>query len=120
MDPVDRFAELIGDDYAEGVAYIAAVGRKAKERIEGLDLPAEGYGIIGGDYHAGNNYFAGMVPTFFDFDTSGYGWKVYDLAVFYHNNLLNGSMGDQVYRDYGNYWGFTMDAIRRWDEELSR
>ena len=77
------------------MAYIAAVGRKAKERIEALSLPEESYGIVGGDYHGGNNYFAGNVPTFFDFDIGGYGWKVYDLAVFYHNNLLNGSIGDQ-------------------------
>lgn len=103
MDPVDRFAELMGDDYAEGVAYIAVVGRKAKERIEGLDLPAEGYGIVGGDYHGGNNYFAGR--------------RVWRLGT---RALESAYMGDQVYHDYGDYWGFSMDAMRKWDEEMSR
>jgi Ser/Thr protein kinase RdoA (MazF antagonist) len=167
VDPIERIAELLGAECAEDIAYIAAVGRKAKERIEALDLPKDSYGLVGGDYHGGNNYFADNEPTFFDFEIGGYGYKAYDLAVFYHNNLLNGSMGeqwtpivagyesvrplseaeraaivafaigrriwrvgtrayestfmgDQVYRDYDNYWQFTMDAMRRWDEEMSR
>jgi Ser/Thr protein kinase RdoA (MazF antagonist) len=167
VDPLEHIAELMVTQCAEDVAYITTVAQKAKAQIEALALPEDSYGIVGGDYHGGNNYFADNAPTFFDFDIGGYGYKVYDLAVFYHNNLLNGTMGnqwapiltgyesvrtlskaekaaivpfavgrriwrvgtrayesafmgDQVYHDYGDYWRFTMEAMRRWDEELSR
>ena len=95
VEPIAHIAEVMGAERSEDIEYMAAVGRRAKERIEELDLPAAGYGIVGGDYHGGNNHFAGNVPTYFDFDICGYGWKVYDLAVFYHNASLNGSMGAQ-------------------------
>lgn len=164
VEPIARIGDLVGEERADDVAYIAEVGRQAKERIEGLALPAECYGIVGGDYHGGNNHFAGNAPTFFDFDICGYGWKVYDLAAFFHNAWLNGSLGEQgehilagydsvrplltkekaamvpfaigrrIWRIgvrasevgftgdqdfHGDYWGFAMDALRKWEGELS-
>ena len=164
VEPIALIDDLMGEDRRSDVEFIAAVGRKAKERIEELDLSAASYGIVGGDFHGGNNHFAGNALTFFDFDICGYGWKIYDLAVFFHNAWLNGTLGDQGehivagyesvrplspkekeammpfavgrriwrcgvcaaesaftgdQRFHHDYWGFTMDALRKWDEELA-
>jgi Ser/Thr protein kinase RdoA (MazF antagonist) len=48
------------------------------------------YGVIGGDFHGYNNHFTDSDDlTFFDFELCGYGWRVYDLAVFLWNARSN-------------------------------
>lgn len=45
-------------------------------------VPTDGgsYGMIHGDLHLGNVHFDGDVPTIFDMDHCGHGWRAYDLA----------------------------------------
>jgi len=60
-------------------------GDRAREYgviIERISRTPPYYGLIHGDFHNGNMYFeCDGKPTFFDFDHSGYGWRVYDLAT---------------------------------------
>ena len=53
-----------------------------RESLGNLKLPPGGWGIIHGDPHAGNCHFVGDQPFFFDFDTCGYGYRAYDVAIF--------------------------------------
>jgi Ser/Thr protein kinase RdoA (MazF antagonist) len=47
------------------------------------------YGFCHGDIQSGNVFFEGEMPTIFDFDCMGYGWRAYDICVFVWNHTLN-------------------------------
>ena len=48
-------------------------------------------GIIHGDTHPYNHFYSKLNKkiSFFDFELSGYGYKVYDLAIFKWNQVLH-------------------------------
>lgn len=57
------------------------------------DLPCEPpyWSICWGDPHSGNAHFtADNQVTLFDFDQCGYGWRVFDIAKFWHVSLRAG------------------------------
>ena len=60
------------------------------------------YGFCHGDIHLGNVFFSGDAPTFFDFDTMGYGWRAHDISV----NMFNMEMINPQYRDGDDYNAF--------------
>ncbi|MCG3114857.1 MAG: phosphotransferase [Candidatus Manganitrophus sp. SA1] len=77
----------------EDVAFFRALASSLKETLRGLPRSAPFYGIIGGDFHGGNHFFSSENRlTFFDFDMCGYGWRVYDLAVFFWSAKLRPEM----------------------------
>jgi Ser/Thr protein kinase RdoA (MazF antagonist) len=102
--PAQRIARQFGDQFPEDIALIMAVAQETKERLLRLDLEGDGWGVIGGDFHGGNNHISDDGKfTFFDFDICGYGWRAYDLAVLCRNNALNGApkeMGESYLEGY--------------------
>jgi Ser/Thr protein kinase RdoA (MazF antagonist) len=90
--PVAWISQVVGRSREEDVAFITRLALQLKERIRGLEISGDGWGIIGGDFNGGNQHFtAANVLTFFDFDLCGYGWRAHDLAVFFRNARLRGS-----------------------------
>jgi Ser/Thr protein kinase RdoA (MazF antagonist) len=66
---------------------------EAKAELEALFAnekhTSDGWGPIGGDFHTANTYFDdNNVPTFFNFDLCGPGWRAYDIATFLLNTKL--------------------------------
>ena len=60
--------------------------RAARWRLRAAPWAPPASGLCHGDLHPGNVRFdAAGKPTLFDFDCCGYGWRVYDLAVFHWN-----------------------------------
>jgi Ser/Thr protein kinase RdoA (MazF antagonist) len=89
--PVAWITGFLGDCRKEDVAFVARLGQQLKERILALEISGDGWGIIGGDFNGGNHHFtAANQVTFFDFDLCSYGWRAYDLAVFFRNARLRG------------------------------
>jgi Ser/Thr protein kinase RdoA (MazF antagonist) len=89
--PVAWITGFLGDCRTEDVAFVTRLAEQLKERILALGITGDGCGIIGGDFNGGNHHFTGANElTFFDFDLCGYGWRAYDLAVFFRNARLRG------------------------------
>ncbi|MBT4499159.1 MAG: phosphotransferase [Gemmatimonadetes bacterium] len=70
--------------------YLRGVSEKLKAKIRQLlPVTSPSYGICHGDLHHGNVHFADENElTIFDFDCWGYGWRAYDISVFYWNYCL--------------------------------
>lgn len=54
-----------------------------------LSKDAPVYGYCHGDVHSGNVFFEGDMPTLFDFDCMGYGWRAYDICIYAWNETFN-------------------------------
>jgi Ser/Thr protein kinase RdoA (MazF antagonist) len=79
MQLIDEFLRERGKGNTD--AYQSVVNC-LREKIRALPTAGNAYGIIHGDLHCGNFFFAGEdEPILFDFDHGGYGWRVYDLAA---------------------------------------
>lgn len=81
---IDRALERLKPYLTERPAdweYLQSTARRVRQQIEALAVSPGSFGIIHGDPHAGNCHFEGNRPVFFDFDTCGYGWRVYDVGV---------------------------------------
>ena len=69
------------------IDYLQKQVDKIKSQIETFKLPfsAPAYGICVGDVHSGNAHFTEQnLPTLFDFDQCGYGWRAFDIGKFLH------------------------------------
>lgn len=81
--PVERIRAFLGSARPLYEKTLLVLAEQLRARLCRLPVTPELYGIIGGDFHWGNNHFtADDRITFFDFDLCGYGWRAYDLAVF--------------------------------------
>jgi Ser/Thr protein kinase RdoA (MazF antagonist) len=68
------------------LGYVASMAERVRARIASLPRGAGIFGMCHGDLHPANARFAADgTPTLFDFDLCGYGWRIYDLAVFLWN-----------------------------------
>lgn len=93
--PVASITSFLGNSHREDVAFITRLADQLKERILALGISGDGYGVIGGDFNDGNRYFTDdNAVSFFDFDCCGYGWRSYDLAVFFRNARLRGGAAE--------------------------
>ena len=93
--PVANITNFLGNSHKDDVAFITRLAHQLKERILALDISGDGYGVIGGDFNDGNRYFTDdNAVSFFDFDCCGYGWRAYDLAVFFRNARLRGGAAE--------------------------
>ena len=86
--PIERIKQYWDEDRANDLEILMISAEEAKEEIEDLIANEEytpgGWGPIGGDFHSGSVFFtADNRPTFFNFDWCGYGWRAYDIAVFF-------------------------------------
>ncbi len=69
------------------IDYLQTQVDKIKRQLETFKLPfsAPAYGICVGDVHSGNAHFTEHnLPTLFDFDQCGYGWRAFDIGKFLH------------------------------------
>lgn len=81
--PLQRIKHFLGERRPKDVALVAEHAALLKSKILKLDFGADGWGIIGGDFHGWNLHFTeDNQLTLFDFDLCGYGWRAFDLAVF--------------------------------------
>lgn len=62
------------------------------------------WGVIGGDFH-GENHFSTSKGhmTFFDFDLCGYGWRAYDISVFFRSLFITCNKGKHKKR-FNSLW----------------
>ena len=64
-------------------AYLQQIAGSVRERITGMPLEQMDRGFCHGDLHGGNAHIDPQKQIiFFDFDSSGPGWRAYDIAVF--------------------------------------
>jgi Ser/Thr protein kinase RdoA (MazF antagonist) len=81
-------------------------------RLKRLPKPADGYGLIHSDIHAGNFFTDQGRITVFDFDDAAYNWFVHDLAIPLYYTVSRGTPeaygGDRISfaRDFFlAFWG---------------
>lgn len=73
----------------EEVRYLVEVAGHVRAALTRLPRQAPEFGLCHGDLHSGNVRFGlDDVPTLFDFDLTGYGWRSYDLSVFLWSSYL--------------------------------
>ena len=67
----------------EDIRYLQNLAKLIRDRLEQIQSDQLEQGFCHGDFHGGNANFAddGSI-TFYDFDSGGWGWRAYDLAVF--------------------------------------
>jgi Ser/Thr protein kinase RdoA (MazF antagonist) len=88
--PLGRIETFLNGRRPKDVEFLKELASTLKNTFTSLPLSAPYYGIIGGDFHGGNNFFSeDNQITFFDFDLCGYGWRAYDLAIFLWSVKLN-------------------------------
>lgn len=91
--PLARIDTFLEGRQPEAVAFFRGLAPSLKGTLRGLPRSAPFYGIVGGDFHGWNHFFSSDHRlTFFDFDMCGYGWRVYDLAVFFWSAKLRPEM----------------------------
>jgi Ser/Thr protein kinase RdoA (MazF antagonist) len=68
------------------LSYLEAMAERVRPVLAASPRRSPAYGFCHGDLHPGNVCFDGDGrPTPFDFDSCGYGWRIYDLTVFLRN-----------------------------------
>lgn len=89
---IDRPIEILSDFFGKedkDVLFLRDLAPRLRDWLNSLCVPEDGYGVIGGDFHVGNHHLDSEGNmTFFDFDSCGYGFRAYDLAVLRHNARL--------------------------------
>ncbi len=97
-------------------AYLTTLATKLTERVLRRSALLE-RGVCHGDCHGTNCHVtADGAVTFFDFDSGGFGWRVYDLANFRWASALNGA-GDTAWDAFLE--GYTAQRqVRAVDMEL--
>lgn len=79
--PLQRLAPYLVKRPAD-LEYLQTTADEIRTRLTALPVPPGGWGIVHGDPHTGNCRFTGRHVALFDFDTCGYGWRAYDVAIF--------------------------------------
>lgn len=75
-------------DRPDDASYLAALGARARARLDHLASQGLTEGVCHGDLHGGNVHVADGTWTHFDFDCGGVGWRAYDVAVFWWSMAL--------------------------------
>lgn len=83
--PLERIKDYLGPSRKKDLSYLMNLSQHLKDKINNFDQEkyTNGWGVIGGDFHGANHFCErnGKI-TLFDFDLCGYGWRMYDIAVF--------------------------------------
>ncbi len=97
--PLERIRRLWGPRRAANLDILLTSAEEARQEVYALlgqppGKDSDVWGVIGGDFHDLSAHFEDEVPTFFNFDRCGYGWRAYDIAAFLSNsNLLQAAKG---------------------------
>ena len=80
--PLTIIAPLLADRPADW-RYVRSLATALTEQLDQLQASELDWGLCHGDAQGGNAHLApDGTLTFFDFDVCGFGWRVYDIAVF--------------------------------------
>jgi Ser/Thr protein kinase RdoA (MazF antagonist) len=81
-DNLDAISSLM-KHRARDYAIIEGIGNYCKKQVLKLPLTKPEYGICHGDMFGGDvRYKPDNTPVIFDFDSSGYGWRAWDIGVY--------------------------------------
>lgn len=82
---LDRYMGNLGLDRlsAREVRFVRRHIAEIRRRVAAFDPGPNGWGIVHGDVQELNYHFDEDRITFFDFDLCGYGWRAYEVAVYY-------------------------------------
>lgn len=81
---LERLAPYLAPN-PDDLRYVRETAEQVRSRLSAMQTSPGGWGIIHGDPHPGNCHFEGDRPVFFDFDTCGYGYRAYDVAIYAGN-----------------------------------
>lgn len=71
--------------------YLQKIIAHSREKIDNLPQSGAFWVVCWGDPHSGNTHFTtDNQITLFDFDQCGYGWRMFDIAKFWHVSLRTG------------------------------
>lgn len=95
-----------------------AVSEKVRLAMRELGDGPEVFGLIHADLHTGNILFSGNETRVIDFDDSGFGYRVYDMAV---SLLENGKpkLRDDLLRGYAKHRPVPKDQLEYLDTFIS-
>ena len=103
QNPITTLQPYLEKQNPDDYRFITGAMEKIRKYItDKLTIEKPCYGFCHGDIHLGNVFFAEDVPTFFDFDTMGYGWRSHDIAV----HIFNMEMMNPRYREGDGYKAF--------------
>ncbi len=106
---VERIQRLWDERRKDDLDLVLTSAREAKEELLGLlrneEETPDSWGPIGGDFHNVSTRFDQQgLPTFFNFDLCGYGWRAYDIASFLLNTNLMHTSEDQSEAFFAGYY----------------
>jgi Ser/Thr protein kinase RdoA (MazF antagonist) len=88
-EPMDSLSHFLAHQ-EKNLDYLKAIAEELKKRLNRLPRTPPGYGICHGDFYAKNGHFnMNGNLTLFDFDHFGYGWRIYDIAVYVYHLLTS-------------------------------
>ena len=100
-DPLEKLRPFTNDDDFKFVS--EAMENLRKFIADRLPMEKPYYGFCHGDLQLSNVCFNGETPTFFDFDTMGYGWRAHDVSVHIFNTE---EFVNQKFRESEEYTAF--------------
>lgn len=113
---VFRPLEMIKPNFAEipeDYAWLLEVAKRATDKLAQLDTTSFATGYCHFDFLPKNFHFDGDAITFFDFDFMGYGWLVYDIAVFWQHLCLDVYTGRMTQAAADEAYATLIDAYMR-------
>jgi Ser/Thr protein kinase RdoA (MazF antagonist) len=86
-------------EHPEDYEYLVNLAPNLKSRAEKLPRTAPIFGVCHGDLNAGNFLIHnGEGWSLVDFEYFGYGWRIFDIAIFFNTQLVDRGRTDQVKR----------------------
>jgi Ser/Thr protein kinase RdoA (MazF antagonist) len=105
---VERINRLWPKKREDDLDLILTSAQEAKDEILALlrneEETPDSWGPIGGDFHNVSTRFQNDVPTFFNFDLCGPGWRAYDIASFLLNTNLVHKSEEQSEAFFAGYY----------------
>lgn len=106
---VERIKRLWDKSREDDLDLIITSAQEAKEEMLALlqneEETPDSWGPIGGDFHNVSTRFdKNGVPTFFNFDLCGPGWRAYDIAAFLLNTNLMHKSEEQSEAFFAGYY----------------
>jgi len=102
FDPVDMVDEPLArikplfTEQQDAYNYLLEISTGLKQATDKLPRPAPAYGICHGDVNANNFHMQGEAWSLIDFEYSGYGWRIFDIATFINNHFIEHGRTDET------------------------
>lgn len=83
--PMERLKPIFENKTKDEMNLLMSIAKELRKKVNDYvsQISRDEWGVIGGDFH-GHNHFClpGGDIISFDYDLCGYGWRIYDLAIF--------------------------------------